>query len=268
VSGGQPQPPAPEPSRPPQPASWIGPLGLAVLVAGGIGFSIGVDPAEYRSGGFAPRAAPPAAAPDEASGARAPQPARTHRELSRRPWGSGPGASWSRSLELARAARTEPAPAQPDPAARARALEGRAARRAFAGAPPVVPHPTAGTSSAGCLACHGDGLQLGALRAPPLPHASYASCTQCHVTRGESGPAELPAVAVASRFRGLEAAGPGARAWTGAPPALPHTSQMRQNCLACHGPLGLAGLRTPHPERLSCLQCHALRAALEHRAAP
>ena len=41
------------------------------------------------------------------------------------------------------------------------------------------------------------------------------------------------------------------------PPTIPHTLQLRENCLACHG--GAASrveIRTSHPERPRCRQCH------------
>jgi nitrate reductase (cytochrome), electron transfer subunit len=53
------------------------------------------------------------------------------------------------------------------------------------------------------------------------------------------------------------------RAFDGAPPTIPHSTLMRTDCLSCHGPQGLYGLRTPHPERQSCLQCHAPGAHLD-----
>jgi cytochrome c-type protein NapB len=45
------------------------------------------------------------------------------------------------------------------------------------------------------------------------------------------------------------------------PPPIPHALQMRENCRACHaGPGAVAELRTTHPERVTCRQCHALGA--------
>jgi cytochrome c-type protein NapB len=40
---------------------------------------------------------------------------------------------------------------------------------------------------------------------------------------------------------------------------------MRDDCMSCHGPQGLFGLRTPHPDRQSCLQCHVPNAELDQR---
>jgi cytochrome c-type protein NapB len=54
----------------------------------------------------------------------------------------------------------------------------------------------------------------------------------------------------------------GVRAYTGAPPEIPHSTWMRETCLACHGGTGAEGLRTRHPQRQSCTQCHAPSAGL------
>jgi cytochrome c-type protein NapB len=50
---------------------------------------------------------------------------------------------------------------------------------------------------------------------------------------------------------------PGSRAHPGAPPVIPHKVFMRENCLSCHsGPGGREEIRTTHPERTRCMQCH------------
>jgi cytochrome c-type protein NapB len=152
----------------------------------------------------------------------------------------------------------------PSPAEKRMALAERATRRAFAGAPPVVPHPVdARRGDAACTACHGDGLALGVQAAPRMSHAFMASCTQCHVERHAS---ELtPREAIRSGFTRLDEPEGGERAWPGAPPVIPHGTRMRSDCLSCHGPLGREALRTTHPERASCTQCHAPSAALDQR---
>lgn len=147
------------------------------------------------------------------------------------------------------------------------ALVERAARRAFDGAPPVVPHPIAQDSSAACLACHGPGLAIKDKIASKISHAQYANCTQCHVP---SGGTELPtrepaliAPVSANQFVGAAPPLKGSRAWPLAPPTIPHPTLMRSDCLSCHGPRGLFGLRTPHPDRQSCVQCHVSDAGLD-----
>ncbi len=65
-------------------------------------------------------------------------------------------------------------------------------------------------------------------------------------------------VLVASAFRGLPQ-GPwqGGRATPGAPPTIPHTLQLWENCLTCHaGSASRVEIRTSHPERPRCRQCH------------
>jgi cytochrome c-type protein NapB len=43
----------------------------------------------------------------------------------------------------------------------------------------------------------------------------------------------------------------------GRPPPIPHDFQLRENCVACHaGPGAVAEIRTAHPDRASCRQCH------------
>ncbi len=242
-------------------------LALAVAVGGAIGFGVGTDPARYRSEGFAvlPRDAA------EVPVAWAAEPARSYTELIARPWCSGADAGWHVDGESLRQGLgvQQPPRERESMALRERALEDRTLLRAFAGAPPVIPHPTSESGASACLACHGDGAQLGSLVAPRIPHAPYASCTQCHVTGVGPFGAEDPrrAATYASRFEPLDAPRAGTRAWPGAPPTIPHATLLRSECLACHGPGGRAGLRSSHPERASCLQCHATDAERDQRAA-
>ncbi|MHC5113014.1 MAG: nitrate reductase cytochrome c-type subunit [Planctomycetota bacterium] len=138
------------------------------------------------------------------------------------------------------------------------ALAQRADLRAYNGAPPVIPHAVDQIDSASCLACHRAGLRTGDVRAGRMPHEEYASCTQCHVERS----APPTALLALNTFDGTPAPTGGTRAWTGAPPTIPHATIMRSDCMSCHGPSGPLGLRTSHPERLSCTQCHAPSAEL------
>ena len=140
-------------------------------------------------------------------------------------------------------------------------LNRRAALRAYNGAPPVVPHPVDQLSSAACMACHGEGLKTKSLTAAMLPHPYLTNCTQCHVE--QSMPLTTSPVIVENTFKGLPAPFAGPRAWTGAPPIVPHSTFMRDNCLACHGNVGRVGMQSTHPWRQSCLQCHAPSAQLD-----
>jgi len=179
------------------------------------------------------------------------------------------GASRLEELRSARPARTDfVAPASEEE--RTHAVAERARRRAYEGAPPVVPHAVTQRSVESCLACHGEGLVVEGRTAPKMSHASFLSCTQCHVEQA-GGVAYLPAAmmpppaATLSGFEGRARAGPGRRAGPGAPPEIPHPTLMRGDCMSCHGLLGAPGLRTTHPERQSCTQCHAPSAALDQR---
>jgi cytochrome c-type protein NapB len=63
--------------------------------------------------------------------------------------------------------------------------------------------------------------------------------------------------AVENDFDGLDAPGAGPRASIVAPPQLPHRVFMRENCDSCHGVNGRDPIRSSHPWRESCSQCHA-----------
>jgi len=152
-----------------------------------------------------------------------------------------------------------------DPELKRRSLAQRAELRAYNGAPPTIPHATDQMSDANCIACHTESLRIGDRLSPILPHAELRNCQQCHVSAGYV-PFEGDGLAAPSTFRGIDAPFQGERAWVGAPPTIPHTTFMRQNCLACHGPTADPGLRTTHPWRQSCTQCHAPSAELEQRA--
>lgn len=182
---------------------------------------------------------------------------------------SGPNAGWQSDLRLLIGPPRLVLTTNPPPEFRAAALAQRQARRAFDGAPPTVPHPIPQDSTAACLACHGPALAVKDRVASRIPHAHHTSCTQCHVSTA-LGP--VPAADTAFRepltgndFLGLAGYGPGTRAWPGAPPTIPHPTAMRTDCLSCHGPAGLYGLRTPHVERAACTQCHAPDARREQR---
>lgn len=149
---------------------------------------------------------------------------------------------------------------------RARALAARVERRAYDGAPPTIPHVIDEQYPGGCLSCHGKGMKLGDKIASAISHPPYANCTQCHVP-GVERPF-FARKAPANAFVGLESRGPGPRAWVGAPPQIPHGTFMRENCASCHGPAGKLGLRTPHPQNVSCEQCHVPNMALAPSGLP
>jgi cytochrome c-type protein NapB len=157
-------------------------------------------------------------------------------------------------------------PVEPTEADRARALAARAGRRAYNGAPPTIPHDIAQKGFPDCLVCHERGARIAGKLAPRMSHERLEGCPQCHVP-SSSPPLSEPKDAVDNVFVGLETPGPGERAWPGAPPTIPHTTWMRSQCSSCHGVAGAFGLRTTHPWRQSCTQCHAPSALLDQRTA-
>ncbi len=133
----------------------------------------------------------------------------------------------------------------------------RAERRAYDGAPPVIPHAAFEST---CVSCHNqEGVAVpGVGFSPPSPHVATAGlsaisrCEQCHVR------AQSHAPWVASAFAGLrQDLRKGRRLHAEAPPVIPHPTLMRENCVACHtGPAAREAIRTSHPERANCRQCH------------
>lgn len=134
----------------------------------------------------------------------------------------------------------------------------RASRRAFAGAPPVIPHPPlTGT----CNSCHtpdGGRVVPSVGIAPANPHthtpglSADSRCKQCHVFN------QADDVFVETEFVALSASHSIAdRAHSSAPPINPHSLFMREDCNACHaGPSARPEIRCRHSERLRCQQCH------------
>jgi nitrate reductase (cytochrome), electron transfer subunit len=163
--------------------------------------------------------------------------------------------------------------------ARARTLASFRGLRAYPGAPPRIPHGLSPEEFRGatCNACHESGgysARFGAY-APITPHPEFGNCLQCHAAddgvvgvavqgRLFSGEAHdtrpqraSAADLVALDWKTTEWPSINRRAMHGSPPAIPHTLELRGNCLACHaGPSAVAEIRTMHPERSNCRQCH------------
>ena len=133
----------------------------------------------------------------------------------------------------------------------------RAARRAYDGAPPVIPHPS---HNAECTTCHNrTGREVPNLGfAPANPHdgtrdmALTQNCRQCHVFR------QTEELFAKNTFVGLpQELVLAAAAYPGAAPVIPHSRRMRENCLACHsGPASRPEIRCTHTDRANCRQCH------------
>ncbi len=130
----------------------------------------------------------------------------------------------------------------------------RAARRAFDGSPPVVPHKPLG---AACITCHTEtGKPIPDMAfAPANPHgnaSNFENCRQCHLFQQSED------LFVSNTFEGLPVSiRHGDRLFATSPPTIPHSLLMRDNCLACHsGPSARPEIRCSHPDRQNCKQCH------------
>ncbi len=148
---------------------------------------------------------------------------------------------------------------QPASGIKRRSLKGYYALRAYAGAPPSIPHAVDARilREQSCNICHERGgfVQKFNAYAPVTPHPQYGNCLQCHVHAGEG---EF----VAIDWRSTKKPALHRPALPGNPPPIPHTLQLRDSCLACHaGPAAVPEVRTSHPERLNCQQCHVPRLA-------
>jgi nitrate reductase (cytochrome), electron transfer subunit len=165
------------------------------------------------------------------------------------------------------------------PDAHPRTLAMFQALRAYPGAPPRVPHGLTPDEFRGtvCSTCHergGYSPRFGAY-VPIVPHPELTSCLQCHATDVALVGVALPdprgdalchqchsAARTDDADHGTDwQPAPWPRvsggAADGTPPEIPHDLQLRGNCLACHmGPAAVAEIRTSHPERSNCRQCH------------
>lgn len=152
--------------------------------------------------------------------------------------------------------------------------------RAYPGAPPRVPHGVSDREfrETRCNSCHQRGgfVPRFGTYAPVTPHPEFASCLQCHPVDAMSVGIPLPdgSMALTCSQCHVDPDRPPPslvsldwvpRAWPhvpdptpkGTPPAIPHELQLRGNCLACHGgPGAVREIRTTHPERTNCRQCH------------
>jgi cytochrome c-type protein NapB len=166
-------------------------------------------------------------------------------------------------------------------AAHARTLKTWRYLRAYAGAPPRIPHELSPAEyrTDGCRTCHERGgySERFAAYVPLTPHPEMGMCLQCHVGDDALTGAALPSSNPNSRCPQCHGTGGTplpfddrtldwrTTAWPRiprrepdrSPPSIPHQLQSRGNCLVCHaGPAAVAEIRTSHPERADCRQCH------------
>lgn len=185
----------------------------------------------------------------------------------------GPNQDWSTDVASLHRLQNQMAveqwqeePIQISPAQKSFALAMRETIRSFNGAPPTVPHPVDQLTAESCIACHGVGMRTESMRIPKMSHPYLANCTQCHV---ENNPRHMAAELFRNNsFVGLPAPSGGPRAFAEAPPMIPHSTWMRNECVSCHGPTGNFGIRSTHPWRKNCLQCHAPSSQLDQVPIP
>jgi cytochrome c-type protein NapB len=129
--------------------------------------------------------------------------------------------------------------------------------RQYPGSPPRIPHEVDLSFSGNetdCLSCHGKGgysAQFGAY-APVTPHPENVLCYQCHAT------IESQLLFVETEWKSIAPPRLGLSFLSSSPPPVPHSLQMRENCIACHtGPGAVAEIRSTHAARGDCRQCHA-----------
>lgn len=136
-----------------------------------------------------------------------------------------------------------------------RTLEEYYSRRQYPGSPPYIPHIVEDQKTAlvSCLACHAKGGWTEELKrhTPLTPHPENLSCRQCHVKMNTDN------LFVVNNWMSVSPPRLGRSYLPGAPPPVPHTLQLRGNCVACHvGPGAVVAIRVEHPSRGNCRQCH------------
>jgi nitrate reductase (cytochrome), electron transfer subunit len=153
--------------------------------------------------------------------------------------------------------------------------------RAYPGAPPRIPHGLTPTEfrTGACKVCHERGgySRRFAAYIPVTPHPEMGMCLQCHVGEDALTGTGRPSSDPNDRCPQCHGSGGEPRPYAdpqldwrttvwpqverkmpdGSPPPIPHDLQSRGNCLACHaGPAAVAEIRTKHPQRTYCRQCH------------
>ncbi len=130
--------------------------------------------------------------------------------------------------------------------------------RQYPGSPPRIPHEVDLSFSGNetdCLSCHEKGGFSPEFSkfAPVTPHPENTLCYQCHaqVTTEE--------LFVKTKWESIQPPRLGQSFLSSSPPPVPHSLQLRENCIACHtGPAAVAEIRITHAARGDCRQCHAV----------
>lgn len=129
-------------------------------------------------------------------------------------------------------------------------------RRQYPGSPPYIPHKietSFAVDAENCISCHGKGgfnPRLGKF-VPLTPHPEHELCRQCHV------PKVNDELFVENSWLSIAPLRLGRSHLPGGPPSIPHSLQMRGNCIACHtGPGAVVEIRVEHSNRGNCRQCH------------
>lgn len=131
-------------------------------------------------------------------------------------------------------------------------------RRAYPGAPPIIPHRVEQKERAAeqnCQSCHEEGGYSEKFEAftPVTPHrrGEFANCQQCHMPqRTEESFRE-------SDWKTVSPPPTNQRDLPTAPPQIPHDLQNRSFCASCHaGPGAVQSLRSRHAHLSNCRQCH------------
>ena len=128
--------------------------------------------------------------------------------------------------------------------------------RQYPGSPPKIPHkvsPSILDELKDCIACHGRGgydVEQEAY-APVTPHPENELCYQCHV------PKLTDKLFVETDWLSVPPPKLGNSQMGGSPPPIPHSLQLRDDCIACHaGSAAVAEIRVDHATRGNCRQCH------------
>ncbi|WP_136798925.1 MULTISPECIES: hypothetical protein [Desulfosediminicola] len=130
--------------------------------------------------------------------------------------------------------------------------------RQYPGSPPRIPHEVDITFSGNetdCLSCHEKGgySQEFDAFAPVTPHPENILCYQCHTL------VQTEEKFVETDWVSIQPPRLGQSFLSSSPPAVPHSLQLRENCIACHtGPAAVVEIQIQHSSRGDCRQCHSV----------